>query len=257
MQHWPGTGRSWLLLHGAGASAHSWRGLAPLLAAGGDAVLVPDLPGHGFSSSLPRGCRSMDGMAAALGALLHTVGLAQATVVGHSAGAALMLRAVLDARLAASQLVGLNAALLPFEGLAGISFRPLARCMAAQPLAPALLAWAASDPRSVDRVLRATGSALDADGSALYARLMRRRAHVAGVLQMMADWSLERLGADLPRLRTPLTLIVADGDRTVPPAQALRLAERLPAVRVRTLEGLGHLAHEESPHRVAALLSSA
>ena len=199
----------------------------------------------------------MDGMAAALGTLLQTFGLPQARVVGHSAGAALMLRAVLDGRLAASQLVGLNAALLPFEGLARISFGPLARWMAARPLAPALLAWAASDPRSVERLLRATGSQLDADGSALYARLMRRRAHVAGVLQMMADWPLDVLYADLPRLQTPLMLIVADRDRTVPPDQAFRLAERLPAVRVRTLEGLGHLAHEESPHRVAALLSSA
>ena len=42
------------LLHGTGAAGHSWRGLVPLLAQRATLV-VPDLPGHGFSGPLP-GC---------------------------------------------------------------------------------------------------------------------------------------------------------------------------------------------------------
>ena len=41
-----------LLLHGMGASTHSWRDLAPLLASG-YTLVAPDLPGHGFTGHPP------------------------------------------------------------------------------------------------------------------------------------------------------------------------------------------------------------
>jgi magnesium chelatase accessory protein len=40
----------------------------------------------------------------------------------------------------------------------------------------------------------------------------------------------------------------------VPPAVSARAAERLPNARLIGLPGLGHLAHEEAPERVAALI---
>ena len=239
------------LLHGTGAASHSWRGLVPLLAPHATLV-VPDLPGHGFSSAMAR--TSLPGMARALAALAATLGLAPTLVVGHSAGAALALRAVLDGLLAPQQLVGINAALLPFDGLAGKVFAPMARLMASQAWVPALLARRASDASAVQRLVRATGSTLDAPGLALYARLMRCPAHVAGALAMMADWDLPGLWRDLPALRTPLALLVGAQDGTVPPSQAQRVRLRLPATRVQVLAGLGHLAHEEAPQRLLQAL---
>lgn len=47
-----GRGPVLLLLHGTGASTHSWRALMPLLAAE-FTVVAPDLPGHGFTSAPP------------------------------------------------------------------------------------------------------------------------------------------------------------------------------------------------------------
>ncbi|MFN8882903.1 MAG: alpha/beta fold hydrolase, partial [Alphaproteobacteria bacterium] len=43
-------------------------------------------------------------------------------------------------------------------------------------------------------------------------------------------------------------------DRAVPPMQARRIQAILPSARIITLEGLGHLAHEEAPQRVADTL---
>ena len=43
-----GQGPVMLLLHGTGAASHSWRDIMPLLAAQ-FTVVVPDLPGHGFT----------------------------------------------------------------------------------------------------------------------------------------------------------------------------------------------------------------
>jgi magnesium chelatase accessory protein len=72
---------------------------------------------------------------------------------------------------------------------------------------------------------------------------------------MMANWDLLPLLHDLPRLRPALVLMVGGADRTIPPAQAERIRARLPAARIVTLPGLGHLAHEEQPGQVASLLT--
>jgi magnesium chelatase accessory protein len=61
---------------------------------------------------------------------------------------------------------------------------------------------------------------------------------------------------DLPRLAVPLTLLVGGQDSTVPPAQAQRVRLKLPSTRVQVLDGLGHLAHEEAPQRVADALAA-
>ena len=45
-----GRGPVLLLLHGTGASTHSWRALLPLLAKS-FTVVAPDLPGHGFTAT--------------------------------------------------------------------------------------------------------------------------------------------------------------------------------------------------------------
>jgi magnesium chelatase accessory protein len=241
------------LLHGTGASSHSWRDLVPLLV-DDFRLVVPDLPGHGFSTRLPARQATMSGMAAALGALATALVLPPATVVGHSAGAALAVRAVIDGGIAPARVVGLNAALLPFGGLAGVVFAPLARLMANQSVVPWLVSRSARDLTAVKRLVAATGSSLDADGLAWYALLMRSPAHVAGALAMMADWDLASLWRDLPGLVPPLALVVGQRDGTVPPGQAQRVKTRLPGTAVVELPGLGHLAHEEAPARVAALL---
>jgi magnesium chelatase accessory protein len=73
---------------------------------------------------------------------------------------------------------------------------------------------------------------------------------------MMAHWDLRRLLRDLPKLRVPLWLLVGDRDRAVPPRQAARLARRCAQAQLLRLDGLGHLAQEEAPERVARTLQA-
>lgn len=248
-----GRGPDLLLVHGTGAATHSWRGLAPLLAER-FRVIAPDLPGHGFTDPLPPAEVSLPGMAAALHRLLQALGAAPALVVGHSAGAAILLRLSLDGRMAPKGVVSLNGALLPLRGLAGHLFSPLAKLLVALPLVPRLLARQAQDPEAVARVLKDTGSAVDPLAVELYGRLVRRPGHVAAALRMMAGWNLQPLLRDLPRLGPPLLLVVGGDDRTVPPSQARRVQLLLPSARIVRLPGLGHLAHEERPDEVAKLI---
>jgi magnesium chelatase accessory protein len=242
-----------LLVHGTGASSHSWRGLAPLLAAKYRVVSV-DLPGHGFTGSLPSGMASLPCIAAKLTALLQSLAIAPQWAVGHSAGAAIIARIALDDALPLRAIASLNGALLPLPGWSGAVFPPVAKFLAANSLAARLFAWRANDPAAVRRLVASTGSSLDRAGLDFYGRLIGSPAHVAGTLQMMAAWDLESLQRDLPQLDTPLLLLVGQQDRTVAPAEADRVRKFVPTARIESLPGLGHLAHEERPELVAEAL---
>ena len=172
-----------LLIHGTGASTHSWRGLSPLLAQHFN-VLAIDLPGHAFTDMPTGGASSqqlsLPGMAVALGELLKTLGLAPALLVGHSAGAAIAVRMCLDGVVAPQRVISLNGAFLPLRGLAGQVFSPVAKLMSAVPFVPTLFSWRATDPAVLKRLIDGTGSVLDAEGIALYGQLVSNPGHVAG-----------------------------------------------------------------------------
>lgn len=246
-----------LLLHGTGASSHSWRGLAPLLARQ-YRVVVPDLPGHAHTERPAQDAAlGLVGMAAALHQLWQGLDLSPmppAMIVGHSAGAAIAARLCLDARWRPEALVSLNGAWFPPAGSGRWWYAPMAKMLVFNPLVPRFFAWHASRPATLQRLLHSTGSRLSAEGQALYGRLVADPAHVGGVLAMMAQWDLAPLLRDLPRLACPLHLVAADADHTVPPAQAQAVARLVPGAKVHRLAGLGHLAHEEAPEQIAQLL---
>jgi magnesium chelatase accessory protein len=248
-----GAGPALLLLHGTGSSTHSFRALAPLLAAH-FTVIAPDLPGHGFTQGTDDTGAGLPGMARGLAQLLRILDVQPVVAVGHSAGAAILARMCLDGRIAPSLVVSLNGALLPWRGIAGHVFRPLAQILAATPFAHRLFARRAADRAAVERLISGTGSRLDREGVDLYARLTGNPGHVAGALRMMAAWDLAPLARDLPRLSQPLVLMAGSRDATVPPDQARHVAALLPTARIVPLPGLGHLAHEEAPEAVATLL---
>lgn len=248
-----GQGPVLLLIHGTGAATHSWRDLAPLLAEH-FRVVAPDLPGHGFTQTPGPSGLSLPGMAQSLGRLLERLDARPDLVLGHSAGAAILARLCLDAAITPHALISLNGALLPLRGLAGHWFSPAAKLLAANPRVPRLFAWQANSPQAVQRLVDSTGSRIDPRGVELYRRLISTPGHVAATLRMMANWDLAPLVRDLPRLRTPLILVVAERDSTVRPAEARRIRELLPAAETHHLPDLGHLAHEERPSLVADLI---
>ncbi|MCL5775738.1 alpha/beta fold hydrolase [Limibaculum sp. FT325] len=252
-----GEGPDLLMAHGTGAAGMSWRDLFGPLSRR-FRVIVPDLPGHGFTQTPPVGGLSLPGMSRLLGELLGALGASPALAVGHSAGAAILCRMALDGRIAPGAVVAFNGAFLPFKGMAGQVFPPLARLLVLNPIAPRFFALGAvTDPASIERLILGTGSRLDPAGLALYRRLIRAPGHVAAALRMMASWDLAPLVADLPRLGPPLTLAVGTADRAVDPAEAREIAARVPGARVVALPGLGHLAHEEDPARALALIAEA
>jgi magnesium chelatase accessory protein len=241
-----------LLLHGTGAATHSWRGLAPLLARD-FFVIAPDLPGHGFTDPLPDADLSLPGMARAVAGLVAALGRPPVLAAGHSAGAAVLARMCLDGSIAPRLLAAFNGALAPLPGAANLLFPSMARLLFLNPFTPRIFAWTA-DRSAAKRLIEGTGSRLDPAGVDLYRRLFARAGHVRGALGMMANWDLAGLHRALPGLATRTLLIVGGDDKAILPDTAFALRDRLPEARVALVRGLGHLAHEEAPERVAEVL---
>jgi magnesium chelatase accessory protein len=250
-----GKGPPLLLVHGTGASTHSWRDAMPLLA-GRFRVIAVDLPGHGFSDMPPPGGLTLDGMAQGLGALMREMKVRPELAAGHSAGAAILLRSSLDGGIAPKGIVSLNGALLPFDGVAGAVFKPLARLLIFNPLTPRLIAWWGRDRAAVDRLIRGTGSPLSEEGVALYARLFGSPAHAAAAMGMMANWDLRPLSDAFGGIDTQVLLVAAGDDKAVPADAAYRVRDRIPGARVDYWPGLGHLAHEEDPQKAADAIAA-
>ncbi len=248
-----GTGPTLLLLHGAGGATHSWRDLMPALAQGYRVVAL-DLPGQGFSRAGNRLRLGLDGMSEDIAALLAQEGIAPQAVVGHSAGGALALRLAGVLPEPPRAVVGLNAALGKFRGMAGWLFPLMARALATNPLSAALFSRTASSEASVRALIRSTGSQLDAQGLALYRRLLADRAHVDGTLAMMAQWELGPLLSGLDRVAVPVLLLTGGRDTAVPPDTSARAAARMPAGEWRDDPAHGHLMHEEVPAETAAAI---
>jgi pimeloyl-ACP methyl ester carboxylesterase len=86
-----GTGsRTFLCLHGFGASLESWRDIQPLLSRENRVYLI-DLKGFGLSSKPEDGKYSAADQAKIIGAFIEREGLSNLTVVGHSYGGAVAL----------------------------------------------------------------------------------------------------------------------------------------------------------------------
>jgi magnesium chelatase accessory protein len=236
-----GSGPKILLVHGTGASTHSWRGFMPLLAQK-YSVLAMDLPGHGFTDLPDPDRLSLPGMATAIGSLVKHLGFEPDVAVGHSAGAAILVRMCLD------RVIG---AILPLSAWSFQFFSPLAKLLFVNPYIPRFFAWTAGDEKRVADIIKQTGSDIDAEGLKFYWRLFQNPTHVTGALGMMANWDLPSMEPDLPKLKTRLHLIASGNDKAIPADDAFRVRDVVPGSVVSYFANRGHLAHEEKPAEIA------
>ncbi|MEO1639679.1 MAG: alpha/beta fold hydrolase BchO [Pseudomonadota bacterium] len=247
-----GSGPTVLLIHGAGGATQSFRNLAPLLAARFHIVMM-DLPGQGFTQMGAQQRCGLDHMAEDLLALIRHEGWKPTQVVGHSAGTAIALRLWELGLRPTDGIVGINAALGQFRGVAGWLFPLMAKALAVTPFSASIFA-STTTRGSVRNLIAGTGSTLAPEGLELYYKLATDKGHVDATLSMMAQWELEGLLARLSDILAPVHLIVAENDTAVPVDVGINAAERFPKARLTRVSGLGHLAHEEDGAKIAALI---
>lgn len=250
-----GFGPPLLLLHGTGASVHSWRGLMPLLARSHD-VIAMDLPRHAFTTGHDAYAMSLPAMAREVAGLLDALAVRPEAIVGHSAGAAIALQLALGHGYA-GPIVGLSAALRPFPGALAQIFPAIAKTLFVNPLVPRIFTGSIDLVGGPRRFLwRSTHSRIDAEGLACYAALLKHPGHAGGALAMMANWDLPALRERMDAVANPVLLIHGANDPAIPPDWARDAASWLPDARLDVLPGLGHLAHEEAPDQAAARIAA-
>lgn len=252
-----GRGPVVVLLHGLGGFAASWRRTVEALAAQAT-VYALDLPGFGRSGK-PRVRYDLEFFAAALHGFLDALGIAGASLVGHSLGGAVAVRYALS-RPARVDRLALLGALVP-----GIGYRPswvyrlLARpglgealaLVGCRPVYRAALARCFHRPRTEEVEFLVECDHGERTG------WEARRAYLATLRGVRED--LEQRGDAFRRalamLDLPVLLIHGRQDPVVPAAHCGQVAGSLPRATVGWLEACGHFPQLEHPEIVNDWLS--
>lgn len=245
-----GVGPSMLLLHGTGAGTHSWTAMVDCLQERFETISV-DLPGHGFTQS-PIGFRpTLRNVSRALLALLSDMDVEPACIVGHSAGAAIALTLARHCGIEPNLLVSINGALKPFDGMMRTIAPLTARAATFGGLAAWMVSRSSASPRQIGSLVAGIGSDPERVDLKRYSILLSRHGHIQGALSMMANWDLTSMMEDCRQLSVPVLFIAGEDDRAVASSVSAQAARRTPKGSYLGLQGLGHLAHEESPKAVA------
>lgn len=250
-----GEGPPLLLLHGGIGGGANWYRMLPRLP--GRRLLAPDLPGFGFSPSIPLRPPLGRQSAEFIDRWLDALSIDGCDAVGTSFGGLLLLRLMQRAPKRVHTAVLLDAA-----GL-GVELSPLAR-LATIPLLGRVLALPSRRGTRwlVRRLLTAGPGALpQAHEAALSTFLWRATRHAgartgAATLRAFAGWSGQRevlSDAELRSLAQPTLVVWGERDRLLPVAHARR-GLLLPAGRVEVIEGAGHSPNWETPDRLAAMI---
>ena len=237
---------SLVFVHGSGMDHTVWTLFCRHFARHGRNVIAVDLPGHGRSSGLPK--QSIEDMSDWIVALLDTLHIDRAAVVGHSLGS----------------LVALDCAARHPDKVRAIA---LVGTTSPMPVSDAILEAAAADDPAAFNMLTEYGYSkrhlyggnsnpgMWMVGSTL--RLFERSR--PGVLHAdMTACNNYQHGLDrASQVRCPVLVVMGDGDRLTPLRSAKELLAALPSPTLRTLPGAGHTLMAEAPNELLHALKEA
>ncbi|SHG11661.1 Pimeloyl-ACP methyl ester carboxylesterase [Jatrophihabitans endophyticus] len=239
-----------VLLHGLASDSGTWDRAVGPLAAHGLHVYAVDLLGHGASDK-PRHGYLLDDFAASLRDLFRVLGIASATVCGHSLGGAVAVHFCSQHPDLVDRLVLVSA------GGLGREVHPVLRA-AALPVAPAVLRLVTRPalrrlyrspglhralrltPDNVVNLRRAGRALGDAAGQAAFFAALRGVIEPGGQRGNFMD--MGTLAAHVPTM-----LVWNEGDPVIPVRHARAAHEHLPGSRLLVFPNRSH-----EPHRASA-----
>jgi pimeloyl-ACP methyl ester carboxylesterase len=247
-----GAGEPVLLLHGFPTSSHLWAEVVPLIP-GGHRVVVVDLLGYGRSDRPEGRPVSVRGHAERTLALLDTLGIHRACVVGHDVGGGIAQLLAVRWPHRVSHLCLVNAV-----GFDGWPTREVKLARAMLPLTRHL------PPTWILSVLRTDllrGYAKHERGAHSVERYVKPFAGPEGrdafVEHLLALDPADTISV-APRLRdvvAPTAVICGEHDPFIPCDVARRLHEAIPTSTLEVLPDARHFTPEESPEQVAEVIA--
>lgn len=246
----PRTAPALLMIHGFGASLHTWEPWAEALSEHYRVIRI-DLPGSGLSPPDPSGVYTDARAEQILLALLDQLQLAQLTLIGHSIGGRIAWRMAANHPERISRLV-----LIAPDGFASpgfdygkapevpASFKLMTRVLP-RPLLRMSLLPAYADPEALSERL-----------TDRYFELMRAPGVRDALLARMQQTVLTDPRPVLRHINASTLLLWGEQDAMIPPSNAADYLAALPQARLVALPGIGHLPQEEQPARGLAALQA-
>lgn len=253
-------GRTVLLLHGKNFSGAYWERTARALSARGYRVVIPDQVGFGKSSKPVPFQYSLHALAAHTRALLESLGVERAAVVGHSMGGMVAVRFALLAPERTERLVLVNP----------IGLEDWKRLVPYRPVEALFEAERKATPRSVRAYMQESYFA--GQWKPAYEPLVevlagwtrgKDRERLAWVAALTTEMVFTQpVLYEFPDLRTPTLLIIGERDRTAIgkawaspevraqlgnyPELGRKAAAAIPGAKLVALPGVGHLPQVEA-----------
>lgn len=235
-----------IMVHGFGGSLHSWEPWAQALS-GQHRVIRFDLPGCGLTAPDPTGnytdARSMQ----LLLALMDRLGIARASIVGHSIGGRIAWTFAATHPERVDRLV-----LVAPDGFASPGFE-YGRAPEV-PLSAELMRYVLPKPLLRMSLEPAYGNAafLSDDLTTRYRDLMLAPGSREALLARMRQTTLVDPVPLLHRIQAPTLLVWGEADAMIPVANAADYLKAIPHATLVSLPGVGHLPQEEAAEQSIA-----
>ena len=233
-----------LMLHGFTFSLETWDALAEALS-DDYRVVRYDLLGHGLTGPDSQERYAPEDRAAFAGEVMEALGIERATLVGNSLGG------LVAWRLAAAEPDRADALVLVSPGaysINGVGEAPA-------PVPPMVAAYLRLAP---DAGVRASAANIFADPEAVsedrYRQLgamMRQPGNGDAFVRSLELFTLPDPDPALREIDVPVLIVFGAGDQVIPPEHGERMARVLPDATLLSYEGVGHVAQEEAPGRLA------
>lgn len=250
--------RTLLFLHGFAASHTTWEDIVPLFPAERFRLILMDMKGFGLSSKPRDGAYSIEDQAGIVRAFIDGKGLESATIIGHSLGGGVALRACLQALdekepVPVEGLVLMDCAAYPqrlpkfFRRLKMPVIGPLmirtipARTMVQRTVEKVFFDQSAITPERLERYMHY----FRGRGLAYTMRASVKCIHT----EKYAD-----IGEEYRKLSIPALLIWGEYDYVVKPHTGQRLHKDLKGSQLRIIKSCGHNPHEEKPAETYAAM---
>jgi pimeloyl-ACP methyl ester carboxylesterase len=242
-----GSGPSVVLIHGTGASLHTWDAWASALS-GSHRVVRFDLPGFGLTGPQPSGDYRMETYVAFVDHVVARLGVGKFTLAGNSLGGNIAWRFAAAHPDELTALVLVDAGGYPRTGTPPIVFR-----LGRMPVVSSLMAHL--DPHVlVDKTVRGVygdPSLATPEIIERYYELSLREGNRAA-FGARTSVPYEDHTAELRGLKVPTVIMWGSKDSLIPVAHAQLFARDIQGAKVLVYDGLGHVPMEEAGPRTAA-----
>ncbi|MDR2606048.1 MAG: alpha/beta hydrolase [Oscillospiraceae bacterium] len=228
--------RTVLILEGWGTNAELYRSMAEHIAALGYRVLIPDLPGFGKSPEPPEPLSNAD-YADFVDGFLTSKGIERVTLIGHSHGGRIAIKAVGENRLNAA------AERIILIGSAGIVHEKTDAQKKKAAHYQAVKKLLSFSPTLTEKYKRSHGSA-------------DYRAATPVMRDTLVRVISEDLRGLLPNIKQPTLLIWGENDTDTPVTDGKIMEQLLPDAGLVIIPNAGHYAHIDNAPYVFKVLDS-